>query len=80
MPVKVNKVMDPNITYQKTMGEMKKKKWALNQRINYEGQKDENIETVTKIKEIQSEEKIERQNDGDNKVVVNERFKQFLLE
>lgn len=35
LPTADRKNLDPNKTYQSVMVEMRKKKWGLNQRINY---------------------------------------------
>ena len=50
MPTKGDKFLDPTITYQNMMGEMRKKKWGLNKRINYEGRKDENVKVISRDK------------------------------
>lgn len=80
--------LDPTRTYQSVMVEMRKKKWGLNQRVNYESELSRNTDSrvnagQSQPKSPEHEHKIGMTGDaenGENKIVVNSRLKQFLFE
>lgn len=63
------------------MGQIRKKNWGLQQRTNYEYESVKNDSKVSKSPGKVGEKNPESMNDdGENRVMVNSRLKQFLFD
>ncbi len=68
------------------MSEMRKKKWGLNQRVNYESENVKNAEPKQEMqkspgKGLQKQfSPLKMESEEGTKIVVNSRLKQFLFE